>query len=84
MRLVSSPLSICESLSGLNSAEVSVHAQTKTFKSCTPDIVAAVSIFPGTGLCTGRIDLRADKTGFGFGMDFIWNIIMGMVRCGRF
>ena len=30
--------------------------------------LAAVSIFPGTGLCTGRIGLGAAGTGFGGGM----------------
>ena len=36
--------------------------------------VAAASIFPGTGLCTGRIGLWDRRTGLGtgFGVDFIW------------
>ena len=36
------------------------------------------------GLCTGRIGLWDERTGFGIGMDFIWNIVLLVVRCGRF
>ena len=45
---------------------------------------AAVTIFSIHKFITGRIGRLRERTGFGYGMDFICNIIIDEVRCGRF
>ena len=40
--------------------------------------------FPSISLCFVRFGLWVLRRGVGYGIGFIWNIFMGVVRCGPF